>query len=145
MLRMVRGYTPVGTFGTLYLPGGPKLRTVECPWKGNAPFESCVPEGVYELVEHVSGAPHIGQTWAWVNRKLRVTHYREPTSRRYAILFHIGNQVGELQGCAALGLDFNGMWGVSSSRVAMNKFRDWMNQHPDERELLVTHFVPEYP
>ena len=44
--------------------------TVEQPWRGNAPFVSCIPEGLYQLVPVTS--PRFGRTFALVNPELRV-------------------------------------------------------------------------
>lgn len=53
--------TDEGTFGVLALEGGPELRSVELPWRGNATGISCIPPGVYrcELVN----SPRFGRAY----------------------------------------------------------------------------------
>jgi len=58
-LRLARQYTPWATLGFL---GGPGIecRTLEPPWAGNEPYESCIPEGIYRWQRHNS--PRHGET-----------------------------------------------------------------------------------
>lgn len=51
-LKLVRfGYDPEATLGRLYYPDGRSkfVYTLEPPWRGNEPFESCIPEGLYRI------------------------------------------------------------------------------------------------
>lgn len=92
------------TEGRLFV-GDHLLWTVEDPWNDNKPFDSCVPDGVYDLVPHHS--PKHPDTWALVNPDLDI--YRLPDDRpngkgRFAILIHAGNWETDVEGCIAPGM-----------------------------------------
>ena len=89
-----------GTLGSMVLPSGLKLYTIERPWLNNEPFVSCVPEGVYTLEYH----RYKGKldTWALVGDT--VSHFPSDKARNL-ILIHPANKVHELQGCIATGTD----------------------------------------
>ena len=59
------------TEGRLFI-GDHTLFTLEDPWNNNRPFDSCIPDGVYDLVPH-STAKH-PDTWALVNPSLNIYH-----------------------------------------------------------------------
>lgn len=64
--------------------------SLECPWRDNQIFTSCVPDGSYPLVAFDS-ADHAG---CWV-----IT----PVPGRTGILIHVGNKVEDTQGCILVG------------------------------------------
>lgn len=66
------------------------LWTLECPWRENQVFVSCIPDGSYPLVKFDS-VEHPG---CWV-----VT----PVPGRTGILIHVGNEVKDTQGCILIG------------------------------------------
>ena len=86
------------------------LATLERPWidegyPGGKPFESCIPNGIYELISHAR--PDGKMAVALVNPELGVYRYEEDRSEgegRYLILIHIGNWVHDIVGCIAPGL-----------------------------------------
>jgi len=115
-----RRYFKEGTYSYLYRADGSEVCCfVEKEWRNNKPFESCVPEGEYDLVPHNS--PKYGECYALVAETLGVTV--NGPSIRTACLVHIANKPSQLVGCAAPGLSFGflvGEWCVSSSRLAFN-------------------------
>ena len=98
-------YLPFGTYGMLQVPDGFDCLTVGQPWRGNAPFVSCVPNGVYDLVPH-AGSKGKG-IYALVNKDLGVFHQpgdRENDDQRFACLLgDKANHPDQLQGCEAVG------------------------------------------
>lgn len=79
------------TIGTLSIEGGRECDTLELPWKGNRKGASCIPAGLYKL------------TWGPSPRLKRDTLRLPFVPGRNGILIHPANEVGELQGCIALG------------------------------------------
>jgi len=64
--------------------------TLECPWRDNQIFVSCVPDGSYPLVAFDS--PIHPDCWVLT-----------PVEARTGILIHIGNTVRDTQGCILVG------------------------------------------
>jgi len=121
-------YSPTETEGRLYINRSQSFATIERPWvgghRGGMPFESCVPDGEYDLIKHVHSRS--GRTvLALINEGLGV--YYQPgdmgeSEGRYAILIHSGNYVEDVVGCIAPGLQrtiYNNRRMVTSSRRAM--------------------------
>ena len=84
-------------------------------------FESCIPEGDYELLP----TKWKGElsTWVMVSELLGVYHHKEDVPEdggRWECKIHPANWVREIQGCNAPGTSFVGE-GVSSSRKAFKK------------------------
>lgn len=105
-------YTPVGTFGRLYLPEF-QCYTVERPWLDNRVKESCIPEGRYRLMR------------ARFHRGGYDTYEVIDVPGRSLIKFHIGNTMHDVLGCIALGRQLgyvDGTWAVMSSA---RTFHDW--------------------
>lgn len=105
------------TLGRLLLDGM-EYQTLEPPLRNNKPFISCIPEGSYKCVRHVS--PRFGETF-------EVTG----VSGRDNILFHSGNVASDTSGCILLGLDcgrLHGLPAVLSSRDAVRRFLDQLNE-----------------
>ena len=112
-----------GTFGSLASKDGRLLvHTGECPWRDNAPYKSCVPEGSYFVNRHNS--PKFGDCCIL-----------SPTEPRSLILIHLGNYCGDVdkgyrsdvQGCIVVGMGRRKLQGkrgpqdcVAQSRVAFN-------------------------
>lgn len=130
-------YAETETEGRLWLNDDDYLYTLERPWvagePGGVPFESCVPNGTYELVPH--SRPNGHEVYALRNHSLRVYYTQEDWRNagrigRYLILIHIGNYVDDVVGCIAPGLSrtiYNNRRMVGSSTRAMSRIMaaDW--------------------
>lgn len=130
-------YSDTETEGLLTV-GDLKLVTIEQPWVpnpngagGGLPFNSCVPEGMYELRPWIR--PSGAEAYILFSPQLGVYLLPEdhPEGKgRDLCLFHSGNWVDDVVGCIAPGLfrAFMSAPGsvvapaVSSSRTAMKKF-----------------------
>jgi hypothetical protein len=106
--------------------------TMEQPWNDNEPYKSCIPTGVYNLVDFNS--PKFGHTYALVNEVIGVTPYKtnlNNRTNRYAILFHSANWAKQLNGCIALGerliTDGNGDKMITSSANMTRNFLKKIN------------------
>jgi hypothetical protein len=91
-----------GTFGNLLIASsGFRCRTVELPWRDNAPDISCIPPGTY-----------IGR-WLWSQKHLRFLFHLVGVPGRDVIEIHSANLAGDvskgfvsqLLGCLAPGKD----------------------------------------
>ena len=114
------------TFGTIRV-AEQLFQTLERPWipgsPGGTPGRSCIPVGTYRLEKHNSEAHP--RSFALVNEALHVYHYVIPTGQqgRTACLIHVANQVIELRGCIAPGMDrLDGEDAIGRSRLAINRF-----------------------
>lgn len=92
-----RTYNRNETLGTLMVMDGEhplfKCKTIELPDLGNQPNCSCIPEGVYDVVKHVS--PRHGKCFAVLN-----------VPGRTDILIHKGNYTTDTLGCILPGAGF---------------------------------------
>lgn len=122
--------------------------TVEQAWHGNRPYESCIPEGLYQLVPVTS--PRYARTFALVNPDLRVFASQADCERegdRFACLIHAANRAAELAGCIAPGEAegvLGGEWAVIRSGITLNKLLAYIR----ERNITQMHIVgyrAEYP
>lgn len=87
--------------------------SLELPWKNNQRRISCIPEGVYDVIKHVS--PKFGECF-WIQN----------VPNRSEILVHLGNYVTEILGCVLVGnsladINKDGLKDVTSSRATMSK------------------------
>lgn len=103
------------TFGVLY---GLNFMcfTMELPWKGNEPFESCIPTGEYICK----------RDWTGNHQFYRVVN----VPNRTLIELHTATIVGDLAGCIALGETcgkVDGVWKLIESSPAMSRFMTHMN------------------
>lgn len=85
-------FLPDCTMGRL-LFDGQEVFTIERPWLGNKPFESCIPDGHYTL------KPFSGTRFKDVWELKHVPG-------RSAILIHAANWAFQLHGCIAPGVDW---------------------------------------
>lgn len=91
-------HTDEGTFGTLLTDTGFSCRTLELPWRENAPSISCIPKGKYLC--KFKKSPTFG-----------LCYHLQNVPGRTAILIHPANFGGdtskgfhsELKGCISLG------------------------------------------
>lgn len=122
-------YSETETEGRLWLDDETYLCTLERPWiagvPGGMPFESCVPDGAYDLIPH--RRPDGTQVYALRNPDHHVYYTNEERAGRpgrYLILIHAANWVEQIVGCIAPGLTrtiANNKRMVRSSREAMGK------------------------
>lgn len=129
LLLQRHAYGDNETEGKLWLDNENYVRTLERPWisgvPGGMPFESCVPDGEYELIKHRRS--NGDEVYALRNPDLAVYYTeqeRGDNPGRYLILIHSANWVSQVVGCIAPGLvrtiaDNRIM--VRSSRAAMQK------------------------
>ena len=113
---LLREYSPGATLGSLVLPSGRVLHTMERPWLNNAASVSCVPEGQY-LVKWLPRSAS--------GRYRRVWHVQDVPGR-VGILFHTGNIVEHSLGCILPGMRRGSLVGqpaVLSSATALNEMR----------------------
>ena len=92
-LQLIRYcYGPDNTSGLLKFGDNLELSlwTLECPWRDNQIFVSCVPDGSYPLVAFDS--PEHPDSWVLT-----------PVPGRTGILIHTGNTVNDTQGCILVG------------------------------------------
>lgn len=117
-------YSHMGVFGKLFVPGKEEdfeafeCFTVERPWLGNKPFESCIPIGEYSIV--------LGR----FNRGGYPAYEVTDVPGRSLIKIHRGNTMNDLLGCIAPGLALgciNGVWAVTNSREAFSSFMEAMD------------------
>jgi len=101
------------------MPSGRVLQSLECPWKNNEPFESCIPDGVYRIDPWQS--PTHGECYIISGGTVGKTE-----GVRTYCLFHAANKVSQLQGCIALGLSWNGQ-NLRDSGAAIKLFLRELN------------------
>lgn len=118
-----------GTFGVLILPdGGPALRVIELPDRGNRPQVSRIPAGRYHCVPVHS--PRFGRVYGVMN-----------VPGRSYILAHGGNLAGDVlkgfkshsHGCLLVGTKFgsiDGQKAVLISQTALRQFHARMGNAP---------------
>lgn len=93
-------------FGSLSCDGKLICLTLERPWLSNAPNISCIPEGEYKVVPHVS--PRHGKCF-----------HVESVPNRSNILFHAGNGMLDTQGCILTGFEVAPPTAIAQSRSAL--------------------------
>ena len=115
----------MGTFGELHA-GRLKLYTVERPWLGNTPSESCVPFGEYRLTWHQTTTPvpadYGGHTWYLEGGSVGLSN-----APRTRIAIHIANTAADVSGCIGVGFYLGALdssWAVLQSRHAMEALLD---------------------
>ena len=87
--------------------------TVERPWLKNAPNISCIPDGEYILKK------------SFYHRGDHPAYEVQDVPGRSRILIHRANTHLDVQGCIGIGSDFgyvNGLWAITSSRIAFDAF-----------------------
>ena len=131
-LRLVRdSYGDKETLGKFVDEHGNVMaHTIERPWiagpdPGGLSFESCVPDGIYQLIPHTR--PSGRKVVALVNPDLGVWYQKEDRPSvwgRYLVLIHSGNYVEHVVGCVSPGATrtiANNRRMVTSSRSTMDK------------------------
>ena len=126
-----RSYLPNCTVGEL-IYDDLKLATMERPWKGNVPFQSCIPEGEYECVRYSS-------------RKYPDTFEIVDVPGRSKILFHKGNFARNVLGCIAVAMSLDAdRFQINQSKKGYGLFHQRL-EGVDSFPLMITHNFPEYP
>lgn len=135
-------YAPDGTFGRLLLPDGLSCVTAEPPWRGNEPFVSCIPDGVYTLRKRRSDV---------VERTTegRYTEGWEVTDvpGRTFIMMHPANWPRQLEGCIAPGEKYKVMQGANGVTNSGKTFDKLMAALASRQEWLldIRPFIMEHP
>ncbi len=112
---------PEQTIGMLVAPGGFKCFTIERPWVNNAPYVSCIPEGLY-LLKY--GRYNRGDYDAYEFNKVR---------DRTLIKIHVANRAIDVLGCIGLGDSIsrlNDDLAVLNSQDAFDRFMAVMDKAP---------------
>lgn len=113
---LLREYKKDCSLGTVILPSGKAIKSIERPWLQNKRNVSCYPEGQYLakwLERSVSG------------KYKRVWHVQNVPNRS-GILWHTGNLVRHSLGCTLPGLKHGFLYGlpaVLSSGAGLNLMR----------------------
>jgi len=113
-----RAQMSFGTYGTIVMPDGQILATVERPWLNNAASISCIPAGEYEC------RPRRYNRGGY--DAVEITNVPD----RSYILFHVANVPTDVRGCVGVGNDFGfvkSQWAVTSSKLAFAEFMDQLN------------------
>lgn len=106
-------YTKQYTLGTLYINAN-IFHTIERPWLDNRTNISCIPKGVYTVLDLPKSA----------SGKYRNVYHLQDVSNRSGILIHNGNLVTHSKGCIILGMKsgtLGGKQAVLQSKSAMRK------------------------
>jgi hypothetical protein len=120
------------TRGVLHV-GNQSFQTIEQEWHknpdglGGLPFESCIPDGVYQLRPHMR--PSGKKAFILSSSDCGVYEQQEDMQGnigRYLILIHPGNTTADVVGCIAPGLTGSDR-SVSKSRNAMLKLHELLN------------------
>jgi hypothetical protein len=118
IIHIEREYKATQTNGVLYCDGL-VLQTLERPWLNNKAFDSCIPEGHYQLSPWVS--PKFGNCYIVDGMTVGKT-----SGIRTHILVHPANWVKQLNGCIALGIGWSGDM-LLNSKQSCQKLFDKLN------------------
>jgi hypothetical protein len=113
---LLRIYKDDCTLGTVILPSGKVIKSIERPWLDNRRNISCYPEGTYVA--------------KWMERSAsgkykRVWHVQNVQGRS-GILWHAGNLVRHSLGCTLPGMSHGTLYGlpaVLASGAGLNQMR----------------------
>lgn len=83
------------TIGIITNFSGLSKKTIELPWKDNAPRVSCIPNGVYQFVKEYS--PHA--------KKKRIE--LKGVAGRSEIQIHAGTKTEDVKGCIGIGAKYD--------------------------------------
>lgn len=134
-IMIKRGYLPGGTFGDLFIDGEFICHTVERPWLGNAPNESCIPEGVYTVERYTS--PRHGNVFILSGGT--VDKFYNSNGQRWGILFHKANLPTQLEGCIAPATRIGVLNGQTAGLSSGRSFEKLSALLDEKNALLITH------
>lgn len=106
-MKLIRKKTSEkGTFGSIELPSGKILQTLELPWRNNKVKVSSIPATSYTC--KITNSPKFGHVYEVKN-----------VEGRSHILIHAGNWISDIQGCIMVGMsaDDNRLY---NSKKALN-------------------------
>ena len=107
-------YTFDRTLGSLWYGDTPVALTLEDAWKSNQPNISCIPKGIYKCTRH--SGPRFHNTWQI-----------ESVPGREYILFHVGNDHEDTNGCVLQGERFGKLHGRDAVLDSAKAFSSFMN------------------
>ncbi len=122
----------MGVFGSVYYNDQFICNFVEQPWRDNRPYKSCIPAGLYKLIEYMPKSERLrryGLTFAYLNQNKNVfveKHDRQCNIQRFACILHPANTADELRGCTAYGERLGVIgdkWAIKNSRIATDKIK----------------------
>lgn len=117
-----------GTFGLMVLENKPLCVTCEDPWNNNAKNASCIPEGVYEVVERES--EKYKKHWHVLN-----------VPNRSLILIHNGNNIDHTEGCILVGEKLGFIVGKPSVVLSMPMMEKLRHILPQKFTLTITNLL----
>ena len=135
-LKIERAYLPDGTFGDLSVDDVYFSHTIEPPWRNNEKSLSCIQEGLYWLIPHVS--PKYGKCFIVVNQALGVVVSHDE-GLRWGILFHPANWPYQLHGCIAPVkqlMVLGGKYGGNRSRETTEKLFELLGDEEHQLEII---------
>jgi hypothetical protein len=114
-----------GTFSVVTSPYDiPELRTVELPWKNNAPFISCIPPGTYKCIP-------------WESEKFDYPCIKVlGVPGRTGIVIHRANKISEILGCIGPGMHL-GMLDDQLAVLESEKALDLIVKYFGDRESVL--------
>lgn len=124
--------TDYGCFGKLYV-GDKTFYTVEKPWQNNTQKISCVPSGEYILTPHNS--LKYGNVLCLISDEMKITHFEEPDSKRFACLIHTANYEIDVLGCIGLGDKYLGHM-VTNSKKSIKEFYELVDPQKEHKLII---------
>lgn len=118
----------VETLGTIYYKEF-TCKTLERSWKGNSPFISCIPKGLYRV------------KWSFSLKLLQYTYQVLNVPYRSGIRLHKGNFFFNTDGCIILGDNFvdlnkDGKLDIINSTITLGKFVTLMDKKDFQLEII---------
>lgn len=127
-----------GTIGQLFIDHKSFCKTIECEWKDNEKYISCIPSGRYKLKPLQS--PKYGLCYYLESRDDESVRLYGP-AKRTSILIHPANKASQLQGCIGVGsliFVLDGKVAVYESKDTFYALRDVLGRQ--EHELIIKRY-----
>lgn len=128
----------LGTFGKTRIDNM-EIFTVEQPWKGNKPFESCVPLGHYKLIPFSSDK--YGELFALESERNNVFLNNKGYGRYACLAFHRGNFPSNFQGCIGAGDSFiihNDVPMITNTRRTCKLINEYLRDTGDTNLIIIS-------